>query len=779
MAPDLANDNSLTPQKPEKETATNSNETPPENQLKRFKCRHCDRRFRRGEHRTRHELSHSNERPYACIYCTARFVRRDLLLRHYRTVHDQSDEAAKMSAMGRRQPDGTIVMAQSRQQTHRGQQIPRKNTQSTHAQAAAAAAFLPHASPGTQASQTMLHWNLPTYACESKNPAFLKVPSLAKMAHTTPMQDFELTPQDYAAMQELFSNTIVSREAFQLQSQYQSVPSHAKSSAPPAPASCPLVVESENLKSFVQSLVLQVPNGNGQTVPRPTKIMLDRYLAMYFAFFHPLMPMIHMQTFSTNQLSSSLFAIICATGARLCHELDMAKVLAFNSRQHLPLIPNEGSPTVFLSAAGLDALSTTQSFILNISFIIWAGDTTELGFLGPLRRSAARLATALVHEETERPSPTHQDGSNKVTSWIYRQCTNRTYFCALLLFCSMSSIFDFGCPIDPETLPNIELPCSEAVWNGQVKDWNTTIQGEDVIIIQDLINLLDEQPSRPNVDTRRLTPFSIRVLAFMIFQRQIQQRGNVQVYNQIWRSVARDTNPGYGSNGLGRASLSLLLNVTQPIMAAHVEPFVDLSSLEAFVRTKQHPLIVISYVSMSFTLMRSVIDLKAVRENMQFFDPQSVADAALNCMSHINEDTLEAMLPVVVRCIDILRYPCLLGFSLMQVQMLQPHISSVLGQALVPAFELLLGVIIWIFKIEERVRYGQTLTSTQRQLLHCFQRMCADGSIMTVNHLVSPSFASIIGYLFDGLGQWTLANVMASSLHILSKSLTKIIMEMS
>lgn len=55
--------------------------------LKRYRCCYCDRAFSRSEHRSRHERSHTKERPFHCDKCPSTFVRRDLLLRHDRTVH--------------------------------------------------------------------------------------------------------------------------------------------------------------------------------------------------------------------------------------------------------------------------------------------------------------------------------------------------------------------------------------------------------------------------------------------------------------------------------------------------------------------------------------------------------------------------------------------------------------------------------------------------------------------------------------------------------------------
>ncbi|GAB1311482.1 hypothetical protein MFIFM68171_01692 [Madurella fahalii] len=52
-----------------------------------YKCQFCNRTFSRSEHRSRHERSHTKERPFKCLKCRSTFVRRDLLLHHDRTVH--------------------------------------------------------------------------------------------------------------------------------------------------------------------------------------------------------------------------------------------------------------------------------------------------------------------------------------------------------------------------------------------------------------------------------------------------------------------------------------------------------------------------------------------------------------------------------------------------------------------------------------------------------------------------------------------------------------------
>ncbi|KAJ5842202.1 hypothetical protein N7534_012032 [Penicillium rubens] len=50
---------------------------------RRFTCMSCNKSFKRSEHCARHELMHTQERPFPCRKCG----KRDLLRRHERTIH--------------------------------------------------------------------------------------------------------------------------------------------------------------------------------------------------------------------------------------------------------------------------------------------------------------------------------------------------------------------------------------------------------------------------------------------------------------------------------------------------------------------------------------------------------------------------------------------------------------------------------------------------------------------------------------------------------------------
>ncbi|KAH8585707.1 hypothetical protein B0O99DRAFT_120472 [Bisporella sp. PMI_857] len=49
------------------------------------RCKYCDAAFSKTEHLSRHERSHTKEKPFRCTICNKVYIRRDTLLRHYKT----------------------------------------------------------------------------------------------------------------------------------------------------------------------------------------------------------------------------------------------------------------------------------------------------------------------------------------------------------------------------------------------------------------------------------------------------------------------------------------------------------------------------------------------------------------------------------------------------------------------------------------------------------------------------------------------------------------------
>ncbi|OCL08029.1 hypothetical protein AOQ84DRAFT_389133 [Glonium stellatum] len=72
---------------------------------KTYKCRNCQKVFKRSEHCARHERVHTQERPFPCHYCDRRYARKDLVKRHERSLHPVDYQAAHASEFRRKSFD--------------------------------------------------------------------------------------------------------------------------------------------------------------------------------------------------------------------------------------------------------------------------------------------------------------------------------------------------------------------------------------------------------------------------------------------------------------------------------------------------------------------------------------------------------------------------------------------------------------------------------------------------------------------------------------------------
>ncbi|KAF4495760.1 C2H2 transcription factor [Fusarium agapanthi] len=77
-------------------------------------CSYCHRTFHKTEHLLRHERSHTGEKPYRCDTCGSGYARSDVLLRHVRYFHPNSDTSQRER---RRSHVSTTEKARQRRQS--------------------------------------------------------------------------------------------------------------------------------------------------------------------------------------------------------------------------------------------------------------------------------------------------------------------------------------------------------------------------------------------------------------------------------------------------------------------------------------------------------------------------------------------------------------------------------------------------------------------------------------------------------------------------------------
>lgn len=60
--------------------------------IRKYNCAHCGKKFKRKEHKERHERIHTGEKPFVCHICNARFTQKEHLKGHVENVHHKHGE---------------------------------------------------------------------------------------------------------------------------------------------------------------------------------------------------------------------------------------------------------------------------------------------------------------------------------------------------------------------------------------------------------------------------------------------------------------------------------------------------------------------------------------------------------------------------------------------------------------------------------------------------------------------------------------------------------------
>ena len=92
LSPTISHNGGKVPVQPRKRKSITAIDPNNYDKNKPFKCKDCEKAFRRSEHLKRHIRSvHSTERPFACMFCEKKFSRSDNLSQHLKTHKKHGD----------------------------------------------------------------------------------------------------------------------------------------------------------------------------------------------------------------------------------------------------------------------------------------------------------------------------------------------------------------------------------------------------------------------------------------------------------------------------------------------------------------------------------------------------------------------------------------------------------------------------------------------------------------------------------------------------------------
>lgn len=763
-------------------TASNSPAKKTSAPEKKYKCQFCNRAFSRSEHRSRHERSrkscpsespfstpsfHSTEsgivgnadhpefiltrrdldtkeRPFKCLKCRSTFVRRDLLLRHDRTVHAK-DGGIPLVAEGRRRggnggvqkpssagpskPSITIDPATLEQIEASSDGMVDLETAAMlmtdfqHKAAAAATGQVSERSeslsPGRGSFDPYLSGNatLPQMPWDTLiSPAEAgSMPTLIDrhgpvgdvlLSHSLPMSG-NSTPNalsPYPSMTGPVSPVNYRRSPG---------PSQALT-LPKAPQIADEMERSVVVERVQSADTLGALPENFQI---PATAALNRYLSTYFNLYHPHLPFLHQQSFKPTSAPTPLLLAVLSIGALYTFERDHAfmlhvgsKVLVNQFLQHKENFDSRKCP-----------LWLMQSTLLNMVFESWSGDPKGLEWTCSIKSLLANMVAGNRYQLKLR-TEARQGTRPSREEWIEDESCRRTYYAVYIFFGMLTLTFNHTPAMSFDEFDNLELPSSESLWNMEAADeetWRRSIAAASSMTVREAHDFLFQG------EQTRYSAFATRVLINALF---------LQVWNHKRSFEAlQDVVTEYKLR-LALETWESSLEVCEPETIV-----VPLSTPQ-----KGHPLIFNSMAVYRNTRARLEVDLKSIQEAMRYHSSYEVAAAMTVAREKVKRS--QEMNKVVQQCFECIEIAAIQGINWVA----KTSATNWSVEHPLCGLDLMVILSLWLYRLEHD---DEPATEAELAIYNKVRNLFDDDAIDAFGKL-SSTVARVWGNILDGVVVW-------------------------
>lgn len=815
-------------QKQQKDNTTDSPE--PLKKLKRYRCCYCDRAFSRSEHRSRHERSHTKERPFHCSKCPSTFVRRDLLLRHDRTVHAKSPKqpatastATTPATTTASKSDSPIFVASPLSPTpadHKDQKDPKdlkekpkkktpapakakkttkkKNSDinallnQTPASPAPATTTTP-ATPIKASASPQPHHLPPTPPTAATPPPVLAATpvrpsqspttadfstSLNALARAASADSHESSEKRKRNNDEELNAALLMTELHQSLTRSPSEAKRQKLESPllqhPLPVAPPARYSPAQYSRPLSYSHFYPPPAQGTFTPQlgpafqvshihqyfntppaklrlPSKLQLNRYLATYFLFFHPILPFLHLHTFDPAQVAPPLLLSVCSVGALLCHEQPMSAFL-YGTAKRLVLDTLDQK---------VSAPWVTHALILQVVYSAWNDTPGGLAYIESIRSVLVSLVTSAV--DSLRSASMHA-----WSDFIDAELTTRAYFATYIVFGSITSLYNIKSPSELDSPPEgIRMPCTEVFWNSAESVYahpGSVPQGP---------TFKDAWESFQAEGMRGMSPMGVRVIGMAIFKQVWAFRAGNQSSNTdrrhalesmlaAWSSSAMDSNPGQG-----QAVSQFLLNASPLSLTLSMDDCLGTDSMIVQkVRTLQHPLILDAWVVSVVSGLRLALETSPLQNSIKSHAPTEISNAAQATLTHLlNQGSLAnpAVRPLIEKCFDLFRLIQVAGGSLFKAVGAGSPVFVGCPEALLGLFEMMAVVAMWCRHMERSTQTDDDMyLHIERTVMEC--GLDYDKDTAATNGGLGPTLALASADILEACTTWGIAGVLGVAL---------------
>ena len=450
----------------------------------------------------------------------------------------------------------------------------------------------------------------------------------------------------------------------------------------------------------------------------PPLSVLNRYLSTYFNFFHHHLPFLHPASFDPATVSAPLLLSVLSIGALYTFEQDQAYMLHIGSKvlvtQFLQKKDNFSSRKC--------PLWMMQSSLLNMSFASWSGDPKGLEWACSIKSLLANMVAGnryeikLRSEAREGRQPTHEE-------WIEDEGCRRTYYAVYIFFGLLTLTYNHTPAISFNEFDSLELPSSESLWNLEVGDndsWSESLTASTINTFREAHDALFVGSSA------RYSAFATRVMINALFL-------------EVWY---HKRSPEALQDVVTEYKLRLALDTWEKSLEM-CEPETVVVQLSA--PHKGHPLIFNAMAMYRNTRARLLVDLKTIQEVLRYHDSYEVAAAMTNARDKVKRS--QEMLNVIQACFDCIEVAALQGIRWVA----RTSATNWSIEHPLCGLDLIVILSLWLWRVEHD---DEPATEEEKDMYQKLRNLFDDDSVDGFGQKLSSTVARLWGSMIDEVVVW-------------------------
>lgn len=467
----------------------------------------------------------------------------------------------------------------------------------------------------------------------------------------------------------------------------------------------------------------------------PNLSSLNRYLNTYFGHFHHHMPFLHPGSFEPTQTDSALLLAVLSIGALYSFDTEAAYTLHIGSK----ILVNMFLQNKENFSSRKCPLWTMQSSLLNMIFASWSGDPKGLEWACSIKSLLANMVAGNRYELKLRQEAREGRAPSRA-EWVEDEGCRRTYYAVYIFFGLLTLTYNHTPAISFSEFEDLQLPSTEALWNLKVAD---EAAWQDHLKVSPNVTFMEAHDCLFQGETTKYSAFATRVMINALFL-------------EVWY---HKRSPEALQDVVTEYKLRMALETWEKSLKL-VEPETHTVALSA--PHEGHPLLFNAKAMFRNARARLEVDLKTVQEALRYHDSYEVAAAMSNARDRVKRSS--EMIKVIQECYDCIETAVKQGVR--WVARTSPTNWSI--EHPLCAMDLMIILSLWLYRLEhDEEPATEEETDMYNRVRQLFENDHDDPYRSQLSHVVADLWSSIL----EEVVVWGITRLMGEAFRLHSQAL--------